>query len=67
MQGVWAGFAKNPSGGVGWPKLGSNFGKELGVLGGEKKPKGERTARLSEADYPCALYSTLNVASGMAY
>ncbi|KAK5109587.1 hypothetical protein LTR85_002479 [Meristemomyces frigidus] len=68
MQGVWAGFAKNPTAGPGWPKLGSNGGVELGDLGNAaENATGERTVALSEADYPCALYDPILLAAGLAY
>lgn len=67
MQGVWAGFAKDPSGGPGWPKLGSNFGKELGVLGGKNVPGGEETVSLFEADFACPLIEPLLVLAGSAF
>ncbi|GIZ46043.1 hypothetical protein CKM354_000918400 [Cercospora kikuchii] len=67
MQGVWAGFAKNPSNGAPWPRLGSSFGRELGVLGGEGNPSGEETRPLIETDAPCAVFSPLLIAAGQAY
>ncbi|KAM3421370.1 Carboxylic ester hydrolase [Cercospora zeina] len=67
MQGVWAGFAKNPSRGAPWPRLGSNNGLELGVLGGEGSPRGEETRPLIEKDAPCAVFSPLLIAAGQAY
>nr|POF23971.1 pyrethroid hydrolase ces2e [Quercus suber] len=67
MQGAWASFAKQPSAGPGWPKLGSNFGIELGVLGGTKTPAGESTQSLLVADYPCPIYDPLNIATGRAF
>lgn len=67
MQGVWSDFAKNPSAGAPWPKLGSAFGKELGVLGGKKVPAGEETKSLLSSDAPCAVFSPLLIAAGQAY
>lgn len=67
MQGIWSGFAKNPGAGPGWPKLGSNGGVELGVLGGENATTGEQTVPLATADYPCAVLGPVLVAAGMAY
>lgn len=67
MQGVWAGFAKNPSAGAPWPRLGSAFGVELGVLGGSQAPSGEKTVPLLRADYPCALYDPILIAANLAY
>lgn len=67
MQGVWAGFAKDPSAGAPWPRLGSAFGRELGVLGGQGAPRGEETAFLIERDAPCAVFGPLLIAAGQAY
>lgn len=67
MQDEWEGFAKNPNAGVGWPKLGSNLGKELGVLGGTEKRAGESTEALITTNLPCAIYDPLIIALGMAY
>lgn len=67
MQGVWSGFAKNPTAGPGWPALGTNGGVELGVLGGSAKPTGEDTMPLIEADYPCVLLGPVLIAADMAY
>lgn len=67
MQGVWSDFAKNPNTGIPWPKLGSAFGKELGVLGGKNVPGGEETKSLLSSDVPCAVFSPLLIAAGQAY
>lgn len=67
MQGVWAGFAKNPSAGPGWPALRTNLGKELGILGGKDVPAGEETVPLLTADYPCLVIEPLLIAIGNAY
>ncbi|KAJ0296513.1 hypothetical protein COL5a_004722 [Colletotrichum fioriniae] len=66
MQGVWGGFAKNPSGGVGWPKIGSALGFELGLLGSGSSSGVTVSATLA-ADYPCALYAPLTEALGFSY
>lgn len=58
MQKTWAGFAKNPGGGVGWPKVGSASGKELGLLGSDGS-SGVTVVNTLVADYPCALYAPL--------
>ncbi|KAF3000146.1 hypothetical protein E8E13_005218 [Curvularia kusanoi] len=58
MQRTWAGFAKNPSGGVGWPKVGSASGKELGLLGSNGS-SGVTVVNTLVADYPCALYAPI--------
>lgn len=58
MQKTWASFAKNPSGGVGWPKVGKLLGKEeLGLLG-SKGSSGLSVNKLV-ADYPCGLYAPI--------
>jgi carboxylesterase type B len=67
MQGAWAGFAKNPSGGPGWPRLGSALGVELGALGGKDVPSGEKTVPLVQADFACPLYDPILIAANMAY
>jgi carboxylesterase 2 len=67
MQGAWAGFAKNPSNGPGWPRLGSALGVELGVLGGKDVPSGEKTVPLVKADLACALYDPILIAANLAY
>lgn len=67
MQGAWASFAKDPSGGPGWPSLGSAFGMELALLGGKAVPGGEQTVPLLRADLPCVLYDPINIATGGAY
>ncbi|CAK3840514.1 liver carboxylesterase 1 precursor [Lecanosticta acicola] len=67
MQNAWASFAKDPSGGPGWPRLGSNNGVELGVLGGTNKTNGESTQNLLVADYPCVVLDPILIASGEAY
>ncbi|KAH7372010.1 carboxylesterase [Pyrenochaeta sp. MPI-SDFR-AT-0127] len=56
MQKTWANFAKQPSGGVGWPKIGSAFGKELGLLGADGS-SGVTVVNKIVADYPCLLYA----------
>jgi carboxylesterase 2 len=67
MQGAWAGFAKNPSGGPGWPKLGSAAGVELAALGGNVVPGGEQTVPLLTADFACPLLDPILLATNMAY
>lgn len=67
MQGVWAGFAKDPTAGPGWPALGTNLGNELGILGGKDVPAGEETVTLLTADYPCVVLDPLLIAIGGAY
>jgi hypothetical protein len=67
MQKAWTDFAKDPAAGPGWPKLGSNKGVELGVLGGMNAPAGESTENLLVADYACPLFDPVLVAAGLAY
>ena len=52
MQTAWATFAKNPTQGPGWPKLGSNNGVELGALGSNGS-YGETTIPFSDVDAIC--------------
>ncbi|OHE92130.1 carboxylesterase [Colletotrichum orchidophilum] len=66
MQGVWGGFAKNPSGGVGWPKIGSALGFELGLLGSGSS-SGVTVVPTLAADYPCFLYAGIEDALGLSY
>lgn len=56
MQKTWAGFAKNPSGGVGWPSVGSAFQKTLGLLGSNGS-NGVTVVDTLVADYPCVVYA----------
>ncbi|MAD87569.1 MAG: hypothetical protein CL912_31815 [Deltaproteobacteria bacterium] len=58
MQTAWANFAKNPQKGPGWPKLGSNFGLELGSLG-RNGGSGEVTIPLISVDAVCAIYAPI--------
>ena len=56
MQKIWAGFAKDSCGGVGWPRVGIAFGKESGLLG-SNGGCGVTVVNTLVADYPCALYA----------
>jgi len=68
MQGAWAGFAKNPTSGPGWPKLGSAAGVELGDLGSPtENPSGVDVVPLTKADYPCPIYDPILIAAGQGY
>ena len=61
VQKMWASFAKNPSGGVGWPRVGSALGKELGLLG-SKGSSGVSVVSVVNtlvADYPCVMYAPI--------
>ncbi|KAL1592747.1 hypothetical protein SLS60_011163 [Paraconiothyrium brasiliense] len=58
MQETWAGFAKNPSGGVGWVKVGTPFKNELGLLGSNGSSAVEVVSSLV-ADYPCPVYAPI--------
>jgi carboxylesterase 2 len=66
MQKTWAGMAKNPSAGPGWPKIGSNLGIELGDLG-TGTSSGVEVVSTLEADYPCAVYLGLEDLLGLSY
>jgi carboxylesterase 2 len=59
MQTTWANFAKNPSAGPGWPRLGSTFGDSLAKLGGSENPSGMTLISLSSVDYVCFLYDPI--------
>jgi|SRR5690242_8120705 len=58
MQKTWADFAKNPGGGVGWPRVGSAFQKTLGLLGSNGS-NGVTVVDTLVADYPCAVYAPI--------
>jgi carboxylesterase type B len=66
MQKIWANFAKNSAGGVGWPKVGSGVGRELGVLGKDGS-SGVTLRPLLEADYACLLYAGIEDALGLSF
>jgi carboxylesterase type B len=66
MQKTWANFAKNPTGGIGWPKVGSASGKELGVLGKDGS-SGVTIRPLLEADYACPLYAGIEDVLGFSF
>lgn len=66
MQKTWAGFAKNPSGGVGWPKIGSALGKELGLLGSDGS-SGVNVVNTLVADYPCPVLAPIGTALKFNY
>jgi carboxylesterase 2 len=53
MQKTWAGFAKNPAGGVGWPRVGSAL-SYLGLLGSNGS-SGVSVVNNMVADYPCVV------------
>lgn len=59
MQGVWAGWAKDPAKGPGWPRLGSNFGNELGNIGTKAKPTGVVVQSLASQDYICPMLAPI--------
>ncbi|KAF2035410.1 liver carboxylesterase 1 precursor [Setomelanomma holmii] len=65
MQKTWANFAKNPSGGVGWPEV-LSFGNELGVLG-YSGSSGLTVRSKLESDYPCPLYAGIEDLLGLSY
>lgn len=60
MQGVWAKMARDPSSGPGWPRVGSAFGVELGVLGANGS-NGVNVVSVGTADYPCGIYRALGL------
>jgi carboxylesterase 2 len=64
MQHLWANFARGvrPS----WPRIGSAAGIELGELG-LAGSSGEMTSNVLVADYPCALYATLDDVLGISW
>ena len=64
MQTAWANFAKDPSTGPGWPKIGSNGGVELGALGANGTD-GETTISLSTVDSICSIYAGLLTVTGV--
>lgn len=66
MQNVWANFTKNADAGVGWPKIGSAFGLELGVFGASES-SGVTVKSTMVADYPCGLYIGLANALNLSY
>jgi carboxylesterase 2 len=66
MQKTWAGFAKNPGSGVGWPKVGSAFGNELGLLGSYGGSRVDVVNNIV-ADYPCVLYGGLSDLLKLSY
>lgn len=58
IQGAWADFAKNPTLGPGWNKLGTFNGTDLGDLG----PIGTSGVTIipqSQVDYRCSLFTPL--------
>lgn len=66
MQKTWASFANDPSGGVGWPKVGSAFGKELGLLG-SNGGSGVNVVNTLVADYPCLVLEPIGTALKFNY
>ncbi|CAE7026445.1 hypothetical protein PTNB73_01756 [Pyrenophora teres f. teres] len=66
MQKTWASFAKDPTSGVGWPKLGSAGGKELGVLG-ENGSFGVTVKAQIGTDYACPLYAQAEDAAQLSF
>lgn len=64
MQKTWANFAKNPSAGPGWPKLGSNRGTELADIGAFNI-SGQMTISLNLTDGICQLYAPVLATTGL--
>ncbi|KAE8392921.1 hypothetical protein ETB97_006143 [Aspergillus alliaceus] len=52
MNKVWAGFAKDPAAGPGWPHVGENQDFELGDIGEQGNP-GQQPISLGETDSYC--------------
>nr|POE72806.1 para-nitrobenzyl esterase [Quercus suber] len=67
MQGVWAGFAKDPTAGPPWASLGSNNSVELGLLGGSAVPAGHETVPLLLADTPCLALNLVLTPAGLSF
>ncbi|KAH7085047.1 liver carboxylesterase 1 precursor [Paraphoma chrysanthemicola] len=65
MQKTWANLAKNPGGGVGWPKV-LSLGNELGVLGYQGS-SGVTVRSKLESDYPCLIYAPIEDLLGLSY
>ena len=59
MNGVWANFAKNPTGGPGWPAIGTFNGEDIAVIGTVdpyglgQSSSGARIMRREPIDAPC--------------
>ncbi|KAF9875012.1 carboxylesterase [Colletotrichum karsti] len=68
MQGVWGGFAKNPAGGVGWPKVGGGIlGFDMGLLGSGGSTGVTTANSAMAADFVCPLYYGLEDAMGFSW
>ena len=57
VQTIWADFAKDPEKGPGWARLGTEGGRELGVLEVEGKEGNVRTIALNQTDFVCEIYA----------
>jgi hypothetical protein len=66
MQGAWAQFAEDLSSGPGWPRLGSAFGVELGILGGGDAPSDEKMVALARSNIAYALYNLILITANLA-
>lgn len=67
MQRTWAGFAKNPEAGVGWPVYKNyDFLDDLAVLGRGVSRGVEVVARV-RADYACPVYDPLGDLFELSY
>ncbi|MCJ1474787.1 hypothetical protein MMC13_003447 [Lambiella insularis] len=64
MQTAWASFAKRPTRGPGWPKLGSRWDVDLGDLGPDGI-FGEITIPQLTVDYICPLYAPIIAVEGL--
>ena len=64
MQTAWGNFAKDPSSGPGWAKVGSSGGAELGALGANGS-SGETTIPLSTVDSICSVWAGVLTLTGV--
>lgn len=58
MQGAWASFAKNPTLGPGWNRVGTFGGIDVGVLG-TNGSSGVSVVQESEVDGKCAIFAPI--------
>ena len=64
MQTTWANFAKNPTAGPGWPKVGSNNNAVLGAIGSNGS-SGETTVSFLTTDTKCPLFLPIYAVTGI--
>jgi hypothetical protein len=65
MQGAWAQFAEDPSSGPGWPRLGSAFGLDSGILGGCDAASDEKMVALARSNITYALYNLILITANL--